>query len=333
MPRFGLAIRDEVESLLIGDRQITLPPLWLTGEFTRMWSAVERAKEGTRRDAVGSYLRNLPFSTLDLWLREASSERDLLDLLGRPYPSSSSPRDEHALTQDEASALFLETWYLLLAVTFWVPPTWPAKSSIIPAAEIESCMRTLRETAEQQGRDDVDLAGIPQFIASFAAQEQRFLEEQARRAGLPRNSTPKDSPYQARPWGMSGGFWLKGYQQLLETFRQRVKQVVFEPNLEMGLPGRPVVSYTWRADSLLPLAWMELLWGVEYRVKAKLCVVCGRTFALGKQPSKLTCSKECMQDWAIERRGGPEAYRAYVREKVRACRAGKTKRRGFGAKK
>ncbi|MPM82693.1 hypothetical protein SDC9_129755 [bioreactor metagenome] len=72
--------------------------------------------------------------------------------------------------------------------------------------------------------------------------------------------------------------------------------------------------------NLLPLAWAEVWYAIENKVRARCCPYCGVVFLLPRNnPRKATCLKpSCKQRYEVDRHGGIEAYREWERNRKKA---------------
>lgn len=71
------------------------------------------------------------------------------------------------------------------------------------------------------------------------------------------------------------------------------------------------------SDSFLALAWAEIWYALDFRIRARECPYCSKVFLVpANNPRKNNClSKACKKRYEIERHGGPEKYRQW--EKTR----------------
>jgi hypothetical protein len=67
------------------------------------------------------------------------------------------------------------------------------------------------------------------------------------------------------------------------------------------------------ADSLLPLAWSEIWYAYDFRIRLRVCPYCWTVFRVPPEaPEKHHCgSRECRKAYEAERHGGIDAYRAF----------------------
>lgn len=71
------------------------------------------------------------------------------------------------------------------------------------------------------------------------------------------------------------------------------------------------------SDSLLTLAWAEVWYAIENKIRARCCPYCGQIFYLPpNNPRKANCLKPaCKQKYEVDRHGGLEAYREWERNR------------------
>lgn len=79
------------------------------------------------------------------------------------------------------------------------------------------------------------------------------------------------------------------------------------------------VDVVYRADHLLHLAWVEILYALQNNIPANTCPICGMVFPLYKQHNKIVCSPECRKVYDKQRRE-KRFGREYFRQAQRRSR-------------
>ncbi|HUW64123.1 MAG TPA: hypothetical protein VMW83_05425 [Spirochaetia bacterium] len=71
------------------------------------------------------------------------------------------------------------------------------------------------------------------------------------------------------------------------------------------------------SDELLALAWAEIWYALDNKIRVRVCSYCSTVFRVPKNnPQTHHCgSKECKRQYLIDSHGGPEGYRAWETER------------------
>ncbi len=114
---------------------------------------------------------------------------------------------------------------------------------------------------------------------------------------------------------------LSGYREFV--FRHRTRQVGTEIFAKPQKEGEQEdLYYLYCSDSLLPLAWIELMWAVEHNTYAHICQICDGVFEITKPYRRevYTCPGDCTKQQVTQRMGGEEKKKEYFREAKRKSR-------------
>lgn len=106
------------------------------------------------------------------------------------------------------------------------------------------------------------------------------------------------------------------------VFRYRTSSVGIEIFVTEDGNGKKQLAHLYKSNSLLSLAWIEIMWAIDNNIYAQFCDICGGMFHL-KPPyerSAYTCCDGCAKQQRILRMGGVEAVRKYNREAQRRSR-------------
>jgi len=120
----------------------------------------------------------------------------------------------------------------------------------------------------------------------------------------------------------------------VECFLERCKQLYARPEMHQELfNGQLVTVYI--TDTLLPLAWAEIWYALDHRLKFGVCPFCNGTYKIPvNAPWKGFCGeKECRKAKLINDHGGIEEYRKWERKRKNERKYRTTKKKRGRPKK
>lgn len=120
----------------------------------------------------------------------------------------------------------------------------------------------------------------------------------------------------------------------VECFLERCRQLYARPEMHQELfNGQLVTVYI--TDTLLPLAWAEIWYALDHRLKFGVCPFCNGVYEIPvNAPWKSFCGeKECRKAKVIQDHGGIEEYRKWERKRKNERKYRTTKKKRGRPKK
>ncbi len=109
-----------------------------------------------------------------------------------------------------------------------------------------------------------------------------------------------------------------------EAFLYRCRQLQTRPEINSELFNGQLTTL-YESDTLLPLAWAEVWYALQNKLRFRVCPYCGKVFKLpNNAPFKSYCGDaDCRQKYLIDYHGGLEAYREWERVRKKKLGGGK----------